>query len=100
MAFIRAYAEQGDPFRFRLPRFIRPPKKLRSIVGKVARVAKRVAPIAGFALPGVGQVAALSRFAKVGRLARGAMRARRLVSRAQRLARLVQSHPDPEVQQA
>lgn len=69
MAFIRAYAEAGDPFRFRLPKFIR---KAARAVGKVAKFAT---PVAAF-VPGLGIPALAAgiaaRAGKVGGLARAA----------------------------
>jgi len=85
VAFIRAYAAEnmGDPFRFRLPRFIRPPKKVRGFL-------KKVAPLAAF-LPGLGQVGIAARFAgKLGRVGKLAGFAKRGISRASQLRALIQ----------
>jgi len=67
MAFIRAYMEQGDPFRFRLPRFLKPPRGVRRIAGKAFRFARKLAPVAGF-IPGLQPLALAGRLGKVGRL--------------------------------
>src|SRR5438552_7071805 len=87
MAFIRQYMEAGDPFRFRLPRIIRPPKKLRGALGKIGHFVGKVAPIASL-VPGL-QPLALARLGglagkagKIGKLARLGVRVGRGVSRA------------------
>lgn len=55
MAFIRQYmAASGDPFRFRVPRFIRPSRRLKGALKKVGKVAR-----AGLSLvPGGGLIGA------------------------------------------
>lgn len=59
MGFIRQYADMsGDPFRFRLPRIIRPPKKLKAVIQKVAKTVGRAVPLAASFVPGVGGLAA------------------------------------------
>lgn len=63
MAFIRDYAAaSGDPFRFRVPRFIRPPRKVRSAVKKVAKgafgLARSVIPALVPGLGAAGTIAA------------------------------------------
>jgi hypothetical protein len=107
VAFIRHYmTESGDPFRFRLPRFIRPPKKIRAALGKGFRLVKKVAPVAAF-VPGLQPLALASRLGKVGKLAGIAGKigkVRGVVSKARGLAGLVQQfrgpgQPEPEAVQ-
>lgn len=58
MGFIRQYAAMsGDPFRFRLPRIIRPPKRLKQAFSKVGKVLGKALPVAAGFVPGVGGIA-------------------------------------------
>lgn len=64
MGFIRAYGEQysGDPFRFRLPRVIRPPKKVRKAFKAIGRGIGKGVGLAASLVPGpVGAIASLVR---------------------------------------
>jgi hypothetical protein len=76
--------ESGDPFRFRLPRFLKPPKALRKLGGKAFRFAKKISPLAGL-IPGLQPLAFAGRLGKFGKVASLAGRIKGGVNKAMQL---------------